>query len=53
MHAQPHKGMNMSNTLKLPLALIIANLLLGGCMPLPGEIPDLASYLTTVPAAVA
>ncbi|MCP1473891.1 starvation-inducible outer membrane lipoprotein [Pseudomonas sp. EB276 TE3739] len=43
----------MSNKLKLALTLIIASLLLAGCMPLPGEIPDLASCLTNVSPAMA
>jgi hypothetical protein len=44
--------MNMSNTLKLPLALILATLLLSGCMPFPGDLPELAICLTTASAAV-
>ncbi|MCU0073271.1 hypothetical protein N8H71_16885 [Pseudomonas koreensis] len=36
----------MSNRLKLPFALVIAALLLGGCSPFPGDIPPLASAVT-------
>ncbi|MGU3346843.1 hypothetical protein [Pseudomonas monsensis] len=37
----------MSNTLKLPLALFIASLLLllSGCMPFPGDTPELAIFV--------
>lgn len=35
----------MSNTLKLPLALFITSLLLSGCMPFPGDTPELAIFV--------
>ncbi|WP_264082126.1 hypothetical protein [Pseudomonas hamedanensis] len=37
----------MSNTLKLPLTLLIAFLLLGGCMPVPDGLPELATVVAT------
>jgi hypothetical protein len=38
--------MIMSNRLKLPLALILATLLLGGCMRVPDDLPPLANVTT-------
>jgi hypothetical protein len=34
-----YQGVNMSNKLKLPLALIFASLLLGACTPVPDGFP--------------
>ncbi|MCU7250181.1 hypothetical protein [Pseudomonas koreensis] len=36
----------MSNRLKLPFALIIASLLLGGCMQVPEDLPPLSAATT-------
>lgn len=43
-----YQGVNMSNRLKLPLALIFASLLLSGCTPSPDNFPPpWASAVTT------
>jgi hypothetical protein len=43
-----YQGVNMSNPLKLPLALIFASLLLSGCAPSPDNFPPpWASAVTT------
>ena len=44
MRADPHKGMTMPHTLTFPIALIIASLLLSGCMRIPEEPPILAAF---------
>ena len=46
MRADPHKGMTMPHTLTFPIALIIASLLLSGCMKIPEEPPLLAAFET-------
>jgi len=43
-----YQGVNMSNRLKLPFALIFASLLLSGCTPSPDNFPPpWASAVTT------
>lgn len=39
MGADSHQGMIMPNRLKLPLALIVASLLLSACTPPPDGLP--------------
>jgi hypothetical protein len=42
-----YQGVNMSNNLKLPVALVFASLLLGACTPVPdGFPPPLAIAVT-------
>lgn len=49
-----YQGVNMSNNLKLTLALVFASLLLGGCTPTPdGFPPPLATAMTADEASSA
>jgi hypothetical protein len=45
MRVDAHQGVNMSNRMKLPLALIFASLILGGCMRVPDDLPPLATVV--------
>ncbi len=46
-----YQGVNMSNTFKLPLALILASLLLGGCTPSPDDFPPILASVVTLTEA--
>ncbi len=46
-----YQGVNMSNNLKLPLALIFTSLLLGGCTPSPDDFPPILASVVTVTEA--
>lgn len=46
-----YQGVNMSNNLKLRLALIFASLLLGGCTPSPDDFPPILANVVIVTEA--
>ncbi len=51
LHADPYEGTTMPNTLLFPIALVLASLLLSGCMKLPDDNPLLAASTTLVGAS--